>query len=291
MARIHVGHRRSDHRRVAIKVFLPPSGAERKFLDYMVHEASALRAAASPAVVSLLDNGLWLGRPTLVLEWLEGRTLRDLMTATGPMPIDRVEQLTRQILRAVGSLHERSVIHGDLSAENIMLCAHESGERVRLLDLGAAHVNGLGAIECDEVCGTPGYVAPELVDGGAVSPATDVYAIGVLLFEMLTGRPPFTGIDMLDVMYQQTRGRLPRPSAIRGGACNEVSEALDSLVTTALAPTPSRRFPNIALMRAAFDEAILVTARNIEAAQAIAELADQPTARCKRPVLAAPSAR
>jgi serine/threonine-protein kinase len=285
MARIHVGHRRSDRRRVAIKVFLPPAGAERKFLDYMVHEETALRVAASPPVVSLVDSGLWLGRPALVLEWLEGRTLREIMMATGPLPIPRIEQITRQLLRAVATLHDRSVIHADLTAENIMLCPHESGERVRLLDLGAANINGLAAVERDEVVGTPGYVAPELIDGGRVTPQTDVYAIGVLLFEMLTGRPPFTGSELIDVMYQQMRGRIPRPSALRGA--NEISEALDALVATALAPLPVRRFADVALMRTAFEEAILITARSCIPGEAI----EEPTVRGWRLRNAVPSAR
>lgn len=281
MARLHVGHRRSDRHRVALKVFLAPAGAERRFLDYMVHEAKALRAAASPAVVTLLDHGLWLGRPALALEWLEGRTLAETIAAGGPLPLDRVELVMRQVLAAVAILHARGVVHADLKPENIMLCPHDGGERVRLLDLGAAHVDGVGPVACDEVFGTPGYVAPELVDGGAVTPSTDVYALGVLLFEMLAGRPPFAGTELDDVVHEQTRERLPSPSAARGGG--EISDALDAVVATALAPWPSRRFPDVALMRAAFEEAIAVTARTrVDDAWAPAAACDRPTLRCKR---------
>lgn len=290
MARIHVGHRRSDHRPVALKVFAPPPGAERRYLDYMVHEAKALRVAASPAIVSLIEHGLWLGRPTLVLEWLEGHTLADALAATGPLPVDRVELVMRQLLAAVGALHARGVIHADLKPENIMLCPSASGDRVRLFDLGAAHVDGVGAVARGEVFGTPGYVAPELVEGGDVSSSTDVYALGVLLFAMLTGRPPFPGTELLDVVHRQTHDRIPRPSTARDDG-HEISDALDEVVTTALASSPSRRFPDVARMRAAFEEAMRVTtATRLEGDRVPVDTAEVPTARCRRPTVAIPSA-
>ncbi len=290
MARIHVGRRRSDHRPVALKVFLPPAGAERRYLDYMVHEARALRVADSPAIVSLIEHGLWLGRPTLALEWLDGHTLADALAATGPLPLDRVEPVMRQLLAAVETLHARGVIHADLKPENVMLCPYVGGERVRLLDLGAAHVDGVGAVARGEVFGTPGYVAPELVEGGDVSPATDVYALGVLLFAMLTGRPPFPGTELLDVVHRQTFGRIPRPSTARDDG-HEISEALDAVVTTALASSPSRRFPDVARMRAAFEEAMLVTAATtVDGDRVPVDTTEVPTARCRRPEVAIPSA-
>lgn len=288
MARIHVGYRRRDHRRVALKVFQPPAGRESRFLEYMVHEWNALRVASSPGVVALVDQGLWFGYPTLVLEWLEGRSLGEVVATEGPLPLDRVDRLLRQTLAAVETLHTRGVIHADLKPENIMVCPDDRGERVRLVDLGAANVKGVGVVERGEVVGTPGYVAPELIDGGAISPATDVYAIGALLFEMLTGRPPFYGTDLFEVVQQQLRTRLPRASALRHGPA-EISDALDAVVATALAPSAVGRFADVAAMRRAYDEAIVVTARTRVDGDVVAEIADQPTRRCKRPMLAVPS--
>ncbi|HUQ07839.1 MAG TPA: serine/threonine-protein kinase [Kofleriaceae bacterium] len=286
IACIHVGHTRRDNRRVALKVFHPPEGRERIFLDYMVHEANALKAAASPAVVGLIDHGLWLGYPTLVLEWLEGRSLGDLV-AHGPLPMDRVDRLMWQVVSAVETLHANGVVHADLKPGNIMLCPRETGERVRLIDLGAAHVNGVGAAARDEVFGTPGYVAPEVVGGAAVSPSTDVYALGVLLFEMLTGQPPFIGNDLHSVLQQQTRGRLPRAGKLRP-ARGDVSDALEAVVATALAPSPAQRFRDVRALRIAFEDAILVTARNhtFEVNSAPIDTVDEPTLRCRRPMLA-----
>ena len=193
MARIYVAHRRRDHRRVAIKIFQPGPGQETRFRDCMLHEANALEAAANPLVVELLEFGMCSGRPFLVLEWLEGRSLGDMIGADAPLSIRRVASVFHQILDAVEALHVRGVIHADLKPDNAMLVPHADGERLRLIDLGAAGVRGAAVARRHEVFGTPGYIAPEIVDGEPLEPSTDVYAAGVLLFELLTGSPPFPG--------------------------------------------------------------------------------------------------
>src|SRR5690606_18214152 len=121
-----------------------------RYLDYMLHEANALTVGAGPFVVELLDHGVWLGRPFLVLEWIPGRSLGQTIGAGVPLALVRVASIFRRVLDAIEALHARGVIHADLKPENVMLSPHHGGERVRLVDLGASTVHGAGVARRDE---------------------------------------------------------------------------------------------------------------------------------------------
>ncbi|MBZ0230799.1 MAG: serine/threonine protein kinase, partial [Deltaproteobacteria bacterium] len=239
MSRIYAAERRRDHRPVAIKVFQAPRGQELRYRDYMLHEANALRVGAGAFVVELLDHGVCMEQPFLVLEWIPGRNLGQTIAAGAPLALARVASIFRRILDAIEALHARGVIHADLKPANVMLSPHHGGERVRLVDLGASSVHGAGVARRDEVFGTPGYLAPEIAAGGSLAASSDVYSAGVLLFEMLTGTPPFSGATLEDLVAQQRRPRTPRPSRFRPFAVRSVSEAFDALLATALASSPA----------------------------------------------------
>jgi serine/threonine-protein kinase len=232
MARIYSAHRRHDHRPVAIKIFQPPRGQEPKYREYMLHEAHALSVAASPFVVQLLDHGVFVGQPFLVLEWLGGCTLADAMVTDTPPSFERAVSIFRKLLDAVEALHERGVIHADLKPENVMLSPHDGDERVRLLDLGAARVNGKAVVQRDEVFGTPGYIAPEVAAGEPLEPSSDVYSAGVLLFELLSGLRPSSGTG------------------------SSVCDAVDAVVATALSPSRAHRYMDVPHLRHAFEQAL-----------------------------------
>jgi serine/threonine protein kinase len=248
----------------------------------MLHEAHALSVAANPFVVQLLDHGVFVGQPFLVLELIGGCTLAQAIATDEPATLERAVSLFRKILDAVEALHARGVIHADLTPENIMLSPHHGDERIRLLDLGAARVNGTTAIQRDEVFGTPGYIPPEIATGAELEPSSDVYAAGVLLFELLTGVRPFSGTSLHEVSYQQLHARLPRPSRVRLFAPPRVCAAVDAVVATALSPSRAQRYGDVASLRLAFEQALDPDMPGTASDAVPVDASDAPTSRLTR---------
>jgi len=248
MGHVFAGRRRRDRCPVAVKLLQPPLGAEARFREYMLHEADALTAGANPRLVQLLEFGETpSGAPYLVLEWLDGVNLGDVLAVEGVLPIQRVLHLFGSLLDAVEALHRRGVVHGDLKPDNLMLVHDADGaEAVWLIDLGAAGVGASNRSRREEVLGTPGYIAPELLLGEPLTVASDVYAAGVILFELITGTAPFEE-ELAGVVVTEPR-RPPRPSDHRATGFG----GLDAVVAIALADEPRQRFSSITALRAAF---------------------------------------
>ena len=254
MGHVFAGRRRRDQRAVAIKILQPTERNEPRYREYMLHEVYALTVGANPLLVELLEFGETSGgTPYLVLEWLDGPNLGDVLAIESPVATRRALHLFTGLLQAVELLHGRGVVHGDLKPDNLMLVRGPDGqEEVHLVDLGASLAGDSHVSLPHEVFGTPGYIAPEVILGEALTPQSDVYAAGVVLFELLTGSRPFDGESLVEVVEQQTHGPLPRPSDHRITGY----ESLDDVVAMALAPEPRRRFPDVAALRAAFTHAV-----------------------------------
>jgi serine/threonine protein kinase len=145
------------------------------------------------------------------------------------------------------------VVHADLKPENIMLCTERDGrEQLRLVDFGVSSVHDQPFATVGEVCGTPGYLAPEVMAGALPTPSSDLYAAGIILFELLTGCAPFVGTSLEELVRQQVVRALPRPSDYRRGE----AAYFDCVVARALDADPLRRFATATQLAAAFQEAL-----------------------------------
>ena len=239
-------------RRVAIKVLQKQIGSDPEMRQRFDREAHTLAAMAHPNVVALNDYGVWAGNPYLVMELLEGRTLRDLLDAEGTLPFPRARGVAQQILRALAYAHGRGVIHRDLKPGNVFLQAlPDEVDHVKLLDFGfAKFVNqAAGAFVSKDgiAVGTPAYMAPEQ-GGGAVDERADLYGVGVLLFEMLAGRRPFEG-EPIEMIRARMARDAPKLGDVRPGAA--ATPALDAFLARALTKDPKDRFASASEMSGA----------------------------------------
>jgi serine/threonine protein kinase len=252
---------------VAIKVLhahLLDSAAARKRFVREVESASYLQ---HPHSVRVLERGETDdGCGFLVMERLTGRTLHSLLRSHGPLPQARAIRIAERILDAVGAAHRLGIVHRDLKPSNVMLVDRDGDpDFVKVCDFGLAKAiaveqrDDTGAIrprihlsssatQVGELCGTPGYMSPEQACGDPVDARTDLYAIGVLLFESLTGRLPFSGRSILSVLSAQLTTDPPRPSSIRPDL--QIFSPLEQLVLRALAKDRAERPSSAEVFRA-----------------------------------------
>ena len=223
-------------------------------------EAHAIARLDHPGCVRILDHGeTELGDPYIAMELVEGDTLAETL-AREAVGIPRALQITRGMLAALAHAHAHGVIHRDLKPENVMLV----GRRVVLIDFGLARLRDAPALTGAGIAmGSPSYIAPERLLGQPHDARSDLYAIGVILYEMLGGLRPFLGATPEDIIAN-VLARPPRPLR---ALVPEVSPALDAFVRRALAKDPARRFADAEEMRSALDE---VVAFDAEAARAVA---------------------
>jgi len=244
-----------------------PSGAvTRRF----AREANALRLLDHPNLVAAVDVFVESGFLFLVMEKVEGETLGQALSpapdggrpAKTGLPPRRALVIARQILDGVGHAHAHNLVHRDLKPDNIILVDMGGWQRVKIIDFGivkllgdAAAAFGAGALtNTGLVVGTPAYMAPEQALGRMIDTRTDLYAIGVILFELLTGRLPFHDPDPIKLMTLHVKARVPRIDEITNEAA-WATPAVCALVDGALAKDPARRFASAELMIGALDEA------------------------------------
>jgi serine/threonine-protein kinase len=239
MSTVYRGTDMRLERPVAIKVMAPRFAADPTFLQRFEREARAAARLDHPGVVAVHDQGVDLtgNHAFLVMELVEGATLRDLMRQHGKLPVPLAIAVTEMVLSALAAAHREGLVHRDIKPENVLI---GPGGIVKVADFGlvraAAEVSSTG----DVILGTVAYLSPEQVATGAANARSDVYAAGVLLFEMLTGTPPYSGETALSVAYRHVNDDMPAPSA--AGA--DVPAALDDLVVQATRRDPAVRPPD-----------------------------------------------
>jgi serine/threonine protein kinase/beta-lactam-binding protein with PASTA domain len=215
----------TDHRldrKVAVKVIHPHLAKDGAFQDKFVLEAKIAAKLSHPNLVNVFDQGTDGETTFLVMEYVQGITLRDALKEYGPLPPVRALEMLAQILSGLSAAHRAGILHRDLKPENVLLA--DDG-RVKLGDFGLARAitehTGTGSL-----VGTVAYLSPELVTRGIADARSDVYAAGIILYELLTGKQPFEGEQAVQIAYQHANSTVPAPSALAA----EVPPVIDKLV-------------------------------------------------------------
>lgn len=237
-------------RPVAVKVMDPAFAADPTFLSRFEREARAAARLHHPGVVGVYDQGIdhtpASGRRAfLVMELVDGATLRELLREHGELPVPLALSVTEQVLSALAAAHREGLVHRDVKPENVLI---GPGGVVKVADFGLVRaVAEASSTTGDVILGTVAYLSPEQVATGGADARSDVYAAGILLFELLTGMPPYTGETALSVAYRHVHEDVPSP----GSTGIAVPPALDELVVAATRRDPAARPPDAAAFLAA----------------------------------------
>jgi len=231
-----------DGRRVAVKVPHPEMEADPVLVERFRREEEIGQELDHPGIVKTYD-GEERSRRYLVIEWVEGRLLRAILNERGRnggrgLPIDRAVKLTLAICDALDTMHKHGVVHRDLKPENIMV---DGEDRIKIVDFGIALKEDARRITHASVTpalGTPDYISPEQVKGQRGDQRSDIYALGAMLYEMLTGQPPFTGSNPLAVMNERLLND-PKPAR---GLNPEISPEIEEILFRALERDPRHRY-------------------------------------------------
>lgn len=214
-------------REVAIKVLHRSLASDQAFVERFRREARAAATLNHPNIVAVYDWGAVDGIYFMVMEYVHGRSVRELLNASGRLAPAQAAEIVRQALLALEHAHARGIVHRDLKPENILVTPEGL---VKLTDLGLARAFADGrTTRAGVVSGTVQYLAPEQIRGEPADPRSDLYSLGILTFELLTGRLPFTGETPMAIAYQHLSGRVPRPSSL----VPEVGPELDGFVASA----------------------------------------------------------
>ncbi len=235
-------------RRVALKLLYRRFAEDEEFVERFKREASAAAGLQHPNVVGVYDRGEWDGTYYIAMEYLEGRTLKQLLQDEGPLPPDRAIDIVIQVLRAARFAHQRGVIHRDIKPHNVIV---DDEGRAKVTDFGIARAGASDMTETGSIMGTAQYLSPEQAQGHAVSAESDLYAIGIVLYELLTGRVPFDGDSPVTIALKQV-SELPVPPSAYAPI---VSQDLDAIVLRALEKDPARRYRNADEFIAALEQA------------------------------------
>ncbi len=252
-------------RHFAIKVLFPKVAANEEALARFQREAQITSSLGHPHIVEVIDfNHAPDGSPYIVMELLEGRDLEGLLQERGPLPLERVATIFGQVAGALLAAHEQGIIHRDLKPSNVFLC-DKAGQRdvVKVVDFGISKVLGSKSVvtRTQATMGTPGYMSPEQAEGRAaeVDIRTDVFAMGTMLYEMLSGRPPFAGESIPTMLYKIVH----QPPPPLRGVCPGIPAEIEVVVHRALEKSPEDRFPSMEEMVVALGEALAGTSAEL----------------------------
>jgi serine/threonine-protein kinase len=234
-------------RRIALKVLHRRFAQDREFVMRFQREAEAAAGLQHPNIVSVFDRGEWEGTYYIAMQFVDGPTLKQLIDSG--ITLEQAVAVIRQVLQAAGYAHRQGIVHRDLKPQNVIV--DPEGKAV-VTDFGIARAGVSEITQTGSVMGTPHYLSPEQAQGFDVTAVSDLYSVGVMLYEALTGRVPFEGESAVAVAMKQVSQMPQRPSSIQP----RVSPALDAVVMRALEKDPGQRFQSADAFIAALDQAM-----------------------------------
>jgi serine/threonine-protein kinase len=258
MGTVYVAEHVELGKQVAVKVLNPQVAGVPDVIRRLHSEARHAAAIRSAHIVDVFDVGTASdGRPFIVMELLDGESLAQRLARTSALSEADTLRIGRQLASALGAAHKSGIVHRDIKPENIFLCARDDGDFVKLLDFGIAKALGAGEVEgtrltrTGAVLGTPLYMSPEQVRGEVLDHRVDIYALGVVLYECLTGSVPFCAPSYLAVVAKILTEE-PEPPSLRSPE-RALSPALERIVLRAIAPDRDLRYPTMKALLADLD--------------------------------------
>jgi eukaryotic-like serine/threonine-protein kinase len=233
MANVYLAEDEDLGRRVAIKILNDRYANDELFVERFRREAKSAAGLSHPNIVSIYDRGEAEGTYYIAMEVIEGRSLKELILTRGPLGIGQAIAYTLEALEALRFAHRHGIIHRDIKPHNILI-----GERLKVTDFGIARAGASQMTEAGSIMGTAQYLSPEQARGAPVTASSDLYSVGIVLYEMLTGKVPFTGDSAIEIAMKHLNEAPKPPSKARP----EIPEQLDQVVLRALAKAPEDRY-------------------------------------------------
>jgi serine/threonine protein kinase/beta-lactam-binding protein with PASTA domain len=235
MANVYLAEDQELGRRVAIKILNDRHANDEQFVERFRREAKNAAALSHPNIVSIYDRGEAEGSYYIAMEYLDGRSLKELIVSRGPAPITVAVEYARQILQALRFAHRHGIVHRDIKPHNVLVDAEG---RVKVTDFGIARAGTSQMTEAGSIVGTAQYLSPEQARGTSVDQRSDVYSLGIVLYELLTGTVPFTGDTPVEIAMKHLSTIAEPPSTRR----HDIPRDLDLIVMRALAKDPNDRY-------------------------------------------------
>jgi eukaryotic-like serine/threonine-protein kinase len=246
MGQVHIARHRSG-REVAVKRVRNTLLNDRLIVERLVDEARLLQTVSHPNVVRMLDHGTGSdGMPFLVMDRAHGTALNQLVAEHGALPLERILVIASQLFAGLAAIHDARIVHADLKSHNVLV---DDVDIVTIIDFGLARTVTKNDVSNGLIAGTPAYMAPEMIAGSAPTMTADIYAIGVIIYEMLTGSTPFSG-HVSTILTRQLSEAVEPPS--QRAPTRGISAAIDRVVLRALDPAPAARFQTVLELATAF---------------------------------------
>ncbi len=270
MANVYLAEDQELGRRVAIKILNERHANDDQFVERFRREAKNAAALSHPNIVSIYDRGEAEGTYYIAMEYLDGRSLKELILSRGPAPLNVTIEYVRQILSALRFAHRHGIVHRDIKPHNVLVDAEG---RVKVTDFGIARAGASEMTEAGSIVGTAQYLSPEQARGTAVDQRSDLYSLGIVFYELLTGTLPFNGDTPVEIAMKHLSQTPQPPSQLRP----ELPHDLDLVVTRALAKDPDDRYQTAEEMDADLERLARGAAVSAETEESATQIMRAPT--------------